>query len=615
MTGLFGWLPRDGADPAPILTAMACALRATRDERWSACVVPGLGIGVLDGVQPARVAEWAAPVWSDDRRHALWLVGEIYEPANLPLGTPQDAAGAGVRRRVLALLLDRGVPALDQIDGEFLVAWWDADRRQLRLLSDRFGGRSCYWAATTSGVAFAHGVRGVLMAPGVSCEPDLEALRDATTFGGYRLGTHTNVASVRMFPAALDARLTSAGVTIRRYWRWSELSERPDVTLHEAAEQAVGRWRVAVRRRVPGAGRVGVTLSGGLDSRLVLAELVAQQVPVTTLTYGLPGSDDVRYARRAARAAGVPWLFHPLYSGDWLRARTEAIQRTDGLIQLGDLMHLEAIPRLRAHMDTLLSGYLGDVVAGPSYGGIRTRESLLLALPYYGTSISRGWADALARLEAVADETDQASSRFFILDHKHRQATNRWLEALRPYVRVRKPFLDWEFFVHCQSLPWDLRGRQRVYEVWLRRHYPDLFARIPNQRTGVPVLAPSWRLQAARVGRLGRRAWVRVAKPLGLPGTPWSRMYVDDEREWNRPGVRERIEATVLRPGSIAAELFGRRAVADLLAAWTARGEAPAQVVGALYVYERYHADLPASLADARRAAAAGPAPGAITPC
>jgi hypothetical protein len=603
MTGLFGWLPRDGADPSSVMTAMACALQSHGGEAWAWHAEPGCAVGVLDGIDPSRVEEWAAPAWSPDARHALWLAGEIFEAQGLDGPLPQEAPSAPVRRRLLEVLRDHGPEVLRRVDGDYQIAWWDGEARTLTLLSDRHGGRAWYWAATPSGVAFACGVRGVLLAPGVSSEPDLVSLRDATTFGGYRLGGHTNVSGVRMFPGALRATLRPNGILVGRYWRWTEIGERPDVTLDDAVEGAAALWRHAMRRHLRGAAPAGLTLSGGLDSRLVLAEAAAQGVPLAAVTYGLPGSEDERYAQRAARTAGVSWCAHPLYDGDWLATRSAAIQRTDGLIQLGDLMHLEALPTQHAHFATHLSGYAGDAVAGATFGAVNSLESAMLALPYYATPLSRGWDGALARLEEATESRDLLDNRFLVFEHKLAQSTRRWSDAWRPWLRVRRPFMDTTFFDHCQSLPWDLRGRQRMYEVWLRRHYPDFFARIPNQKTGAPVLAAGWQLHAARVRRVLRRSWLRTARVVGLPHRPWHRSYFDDERQWAAPAVRHRITETILRPGSMACDAFGRDAVASLLEAWFTRGAAPAQVVGALYTFEAYHAGLAAHLAAARAAA------------
>jgi hypothetical protein len=603
MTGLFGWVGTDGPDGA-VAHGMACALQAHDREAWAARTVDSMTIGTLDGVEAARVGEWAAPAWSRDRRHALWLAGEIYSAPGIDVEAPQHAPCQRVREALLARLVAGGAGILRDGDGEFQLAWWDRDTRTLRLIVDRFGGMPLYWSATARGFAFACGVRGVLMAPGVAADPDPEAIRDAVTFGGFRLGTATNVKAVRMAPGGAVVTRTGAGATVSRYWTWSDVEPPAPRTIEEAIDGMHERWTGAVARRLRGAARPGQTLSGGLDSRLILAEAAPRAAGWTAITYGVHGCDDARLARRAAHAAGAEWVFAPLYQGDWLGARTSYVQQTDGLVQLGDLAHLESLPLQIERLDVHLSGYVGDAVAGPTFTHIRTIEEAAVAMPYYETPLGRGWTAALDRLTEATAERGWLSTRFLLFEHKLPQSTNRWSAAWRPWLRVRKPFIDYGFFDYCQACPPRLRGTGRVYERWLRRRYPSLFGRIPNHRTGVPAAAAPWRLPVARAGRMARRLSRGAAATLGVRLRPWSRAYVNDEVEWARPDVRARIESTVLRPGSVAVELWGRAQVQSVLDDYLSRGVVPTQVVGALYVFEAYHRDLAGHLGEARRRAA-----------
>jgi hypothetical protein len=137
----------------------------------------------------------------------------------------------------------------------------------------------------------------------------------------------------------------------------------------------------------------------------------------------------------------------------------------------------------------------------------------------------------------------------------------------------------------------------------LKARYPEFFARIPDQSTGVPVLTPRWRFNAVRAGRFACRIIQRTANRIGVPMAPRQRAYHDDERVWSEVSTRGRIESVILRRDSLCCEVFGRQAVADVVKQWFERGEGPAQIVGALYVFELYHRDLPASLRAVKRAA------------
>jgi hypothetical protein len=235
-------------------------------------------------------------------------------------------------------------------------------------------------------------------------------------------------------------------------------------------------------------------------------------------------------------------------------------------------------------------------VAGPTFADVRTPEEVLLHLPFYGTVLGLDWKAALDRLEPPLAALDGAPARFGLFEHKLPQSTNRWTAAWRPWIRVRKPFLDYALFDFWQGLPVPCRTDERLYHRWLVARYPALFARIPYQKTGVPVLAPEWRYQAARAGRL---AW-RLAQPVlaraGFAAAPRRRAYFDDETAWRAPSARARIERVILRPGALGAEILGREAVSRWVSSWLDHAGGPVQVMGALYVFEAYHRDLAAHL-------------------
>ena len=551
-----------------------------------------------DDLQPAN---------SSDGRYWLWMAGEAFASGDSALVLRDCAASRtfAFRQQLLGRWLADGVRAIERLDGEYQIGIWDAIARRLTLVNDRFGGLPWYWGEAAGRIAFGGGVRGVLALPEIDRSPDADALREAVTFGGFRLGDRTNVASVRMLPGGSVTTIRDGRLATQRYWSWKDIQPRAAGTRAAQIEELHALWRTAMARRLAGGGRFGQTLSGGLDSRAILAE-AAPGREWTAITYGVPDCDDARYARRAAAAVDARWIFQEMYrtqSPDWLDRRSGFIQQTDGLIQLGDLMHLECLELQRQHIDVHLSGYVGDAVSGPTFAAVATVEQALLKLPWYSTPVGLEYTPALDRVSDLVSALDGAPPRFVLFEHKMPQATNRWTAAWRPWLRVRKPFLDYAFFDFCQGLPVGARTDGRLHEHWLRREYPACFAAIPNQRTGLPVLSPRWRVELARASRRGA-SLLRRAVPAPFRPPPRTRAYHDDDRVWRAPATVDRIVGTILRRDSLCCEILGRTRVESLLDPWVASAAAPAQAVGALYVYETYHRDLASSLADVGDAAA-----------
>jgi hypothetical protein len=596
---LFGFLSSDVRQTPSVLGEMAAVLRVTAEEQATLFNISGLGIGILE--RPVGMPYAAEPAEAPDGS-SLWMSGEAFDwPSHGGIRTAADSRTPAFRRRLLDAITSQGPEVISDLDGEYQIALWNPHTRSLLLLNDRFGALPLYTGVSSRGTAFAGGVRGVLMAPGIDSEPDVQAIREAVSFGGYRLGNRTNVRSVTMIPPATATMLTEDRVTQRRYWTWRQLHDADAADDRVLLEEARLGWPAAIARRLDGSERPGLTLSGGLDSRAILAEASQQRPMVAALTYGVPHADDVTLARRAAHAAGAQWELFPLYQESWLERRTSHILATDGLIDLVDLMHTEALERMPGVFDLYLSGYIGDVVAGSTwYFGDDDPGRLLAALPYYGGALAIPYEEALATAAELIASTSGAP-RFALFEHKAPQSTNRVTAAARPYVTVRRPFVDYSFFETCQRMSATSRARHGWRERWLLSSYPKLFARIPNQQSGVPAGSSRARWHVTRAARFGWRRMLRSARSIGLPVVIPDRTYHPDERYWSQPEQRSQIERTIMRPDSISCEVFGRSRIETTLRSFFEQAASPVQVIGALYVFERYHQTLSAALEAARR--------------
>ncbi|MBI2795316.1 MAG: hypothetical protein HYX65_01250 [Gemmatimonadetes bacterium] len=628
MSGFLAWLPdTPRADSRAVASAMAAALRVHEGQGMAWWLADELCVGLLASGSSGDVARQLAPAVSGDGQRLLWLAGEVYASSNPAPGVNARSSTSLDFRRRLLLALDAAAATslgaadaiIGALDGEFVALLWDRRSHTLTLWTDRLGSLPAFWSRGHAGTAMASGVRGVLAAPAVGADPDLEALREAVSYGGYRLGARTNVRGVSFVGDARRLRvMPAAPARLTRWWHWRDIKPVRPASLADAVAELQGHWVRAVASRLDGADRPGQTLSGGLDSRAILAEAAPRARSWRALTYGVPRCDDVRFASQAALAAGVTLDVHALYHGGdpgWLDARLAHVQETDGLLDLGDLMHAEALPWMRRHLDAIVSGYIGDVIVGPTYGTIETPADVLAALPWYGGILGEPHAAALARAAAMIGALDGAPPRFTLLEDKRPQSTNLAHGALyRPYVLVRRPFIAHAFLDFCQGLDPAWRTSRGLQGAWLRTHYPLLFAHIPHQKTGVAANAPRWRWHVARGTRVSARMASRALRALGLPVAPRVRGFTDDATHWRAHHARARIGALLRAPDAAHRAAFPAGAVEQVLDDWERAGAAPAQVIGALAVFEHYHRGLGTHLAAARRAEPLAPAPLTVAP-
>ncbi|MCG8487900.1 MAG: N-acetylglutaminylglutamine amidotransferase [Chromatiales bacterium] len=168
-----------------------------------------------------------------------------------------------------------GEDCVEHLSGMFAFAVWDAQRQRLFLARDRFGIKPLYYALNGQVLRFASNTQALLAAGGVDTSLDPLALHYQFTLHGVVPAPHTIFKGIRKLPPGHTMTIEANGTQrLGRYWSYTVT--RPDRPMSDGdwLEAIHDELREAVRKRneiadVP----VGVLLSGGLDSSLLVALL------------------------------------------------------------------------------------------------------------------------------------------------------------------------------------------------------------------------------------------------------------------------------------------------------------------------------------------------------
>ena len=188
-----------------------------------------------------------------------------------------------------------GESVVERLHGVFALAIWDSLEQRLFLARDRLGIKPLYYARSVRAVYFASSLQALLLAPGCDTSIDPLALHHTLTLHGVVPAPATLLAGIRKCPPAHTLGISGPGpITERRYWTLDArrpTMARSDAEWREALREAV---TAAVVRRVEVADvPVGLLLSGGLDSSLLLALMAeAGTGPINTFSIGF--DDDAR---------------------------------------------------------------------------------------------------------------------------------------------------------------------------------------------------------------------------------------------------------------------------------------------------------------------------------
>ena len=301
MCGLFGALSFD-ASSIPPEQAEAMSARVARrgpDDRGEYYDGPVMlghrRLSIID-LSPAG----HQPMADASGRYHIVFNGTIYNYPELR----EQLIGMGYRFNshsdtevILNAYAHWGDDCVELLHGMFAFAIWNSERRNLFLARDRMGIKPLYYARSPAGFYFASNPQALLATGLFATDIDPVGLHHQLSLHAVIPAPHTLIRSIRKCRPAYYMNVAADGeISEQRYWNL--VARRPaerlsaeewNRAIHDALMQAV-RKRLTIAD-VP----VGVLLSGGLDSSLLVALLdEAGQHDIRTFSIGFEDQPEER---------------------------------------------------------------------------------------------------------------------------------------------------------------------------------------------------------------------------------------------------------------------------------------------------------------------------------
>ncbi len=189
-----------------------------------------------------------------------------------------------------------GIECVNRFYGMFAFAIWERDSGRLILARDRFGIKPLYYTESSHSLRFASTLPALLAGGDIDTDIDAVALHHYMSFHAVVPAPHTIIQGVRKLPPA-TVRVIDADGRSRdhRFWRlhFGARPEEQQLAYEDWQEITLDTLRRAVERRLVADVPVGVLLSGGLDSSLIVGLLAEQgQRGLNTFSVGFESVED-----------------------------------------------------------------------------------------------------------------------------------------------------------------------------------------------------------------------------------------------------------------------------------------------------------------------------------
>jgi asparagine synthase (glutamine-hydrolysing) len=240
----------------------------------------------------------------------------------------------------------------------------------------------------------------------------------------------------------------------------------------------------SVKRRFNQSEKIGISLSGGLDSRAILAAVdqIAPNYPGVLYTFGSEDCPDIKIAKMvAARSKWQHYIFNS-DSNHWLTSRYKMVRNTDGMLSIMHMHGAEMLESVASFVDVNLNGYCGDVV----YGGGWIDRGLIGVRPS-GENLKKHYFGFDATVDYSEPYFDLPIREIGLYPNRARRFTNMGVVNTLHAINHRLPFFGNQVLDVAFGIPEKHRYSNYAYSTMLKKCFPKYFVDIPWQKTGRPA--------------------------------------------------------------------------------------------------------------------------------
>jgi asparagine synthase (glutamine-hydrolysing) len=233
-----------------------------------------------------------------DVEETVWVIfnGEIYN--YLELRRELEGCGYQFRTRsdtevIVHGYRQWGADVLNHLNGMFGLAIWDVRRRRLVVARDAMGIKLIYYRINEGRLSFGSEIRPLLTAEDKLPEVDPVAINLFLRFR-YTPSPLTVFEGIRKLAPGTMLVVENGECRIRRWYNYTPVPFESPKQEEEATHELLGLYRAAVKRHLLSDVPVGILLSGGMDSGLLLALMKENggSWPSYTIGYGNTFADD-----------------------------------------------------------------------------------------------------------------------------------------------------------------------------------------------------------------------------------------------------------------------------------------------------------------------------------
>ena len=398
------------------------------------------------------------------------------------------------------------------LHGSFVFSIHDRHQNRVMIGTDKLGTRPLYYTLNRDRFLYSSEVKTLLKDPLEEPKLNKSAVYLLLTFS-FLLDNKTYFEGIDLVPpgTTLVYNADTDDLETVKYWNLDFTNrDTSEKSLEQYYERFSKLLEQAIERRINGKRRIGIFLSGGLDSRLVAGFTVKiaakKNLDVIAYTLGYKNGRQERIARTIASRLGIKFKFYQVPSNHLNSYSKQIVYRGDGQVRIRDAHFISIMDDICDQVDVVLVGFFCGEIFGevltPGYKNVTNRDELANYLigkyevkrktKHMAHLLSNSFSktprkDAINMFAATVEDIPHKSlddiMDYWYLTQRNRHYGMSHLWHMSWFTDVRTPFLDLDLHEFALSLPIDLRIKKKFIRKASRYLLPKL-SDIPWEKTG-----------------------------------------------------------------------------------------------------------------------------------
>ena len=248
---------------------------------------------------------------------------------------------------------------VNYLNGSFIISIYDNGR--IFIINDRIGSKNLFYSLKSQNLIFSSEIKGIIAERSIIPTLNKVAISEFFTFS-FLLGNKTFHKNIELLSPGTILIFDGHKLKLKRYYFLPiKRNIQESYNLTSLLKEFSLIFEKAIKIRIKNKKKIGIFLSGGLDSRLIagFANKISKEksTELISFTFGTKNGRQEKIATKIASKLKIPNFFFEIPSDSIAKYAEEVVYKGDGLIGIRDAHFIAVMKEIKAEVDTILLGF------------------------------------------------------------------------------------------------------------------------------------------------------------------------------------------------------------------------------------------------------------------